>query len=89
MRSGIFAFTLSQCEVEEAQEDDEEQDAEPHDIPVSLLYNETENHKLTLSQTQAHTPSAYTRAYKPYQNQRPVFPNTLILISPALTLGHH
>lgn len=48
----MWCFTLSQCEVEEAQEDDGEEDTEPHDIPVSLLHNETENHKLTLLLTQ-------------------------------------
>jgi len=72
------AFTLSQCEVEDAQEDDEEQDAEAHDIPVSLLCNETKNHKLRvfIQETLSAAPEAG-------------FPKHNILISPALTLGHH
>ncbi len=30
--SSFVVFTLCQCEVEESQEDDEEEDAEPHDL---------------------------------------------------------
>lgn len=82
-------FTLSQCEVEEAQEDDEEEDAEPHDIPVSLLHNETENHKPILLQTHAHTTGVLTRASINLISIRGrIFQNTYPYFS-ALTLGHH
>lgn len=61
-----MSFTLSQCEVEEAQEDDEEQDAEPHDIPVCLQWDK-----------KSQTDSVYTRNLISIRGQ--VFPTHLSL----------